>query len=57
MSLTVGMTHIFDKLPFVDSIIAYWYNFVIMFEAVFILALIQNKIRSVHGSRYFRRNS
>lgn len=40
VSLAVGMAHIFDKVPFMDDIMAYWYNFAIMFEAVFILTAI-----------------
>lgn len=40
VSLAVGMAHIFDKVPFMGDIMAYWYNFAIMFEAVFILTAI-----------------
>lgn len=40
VSLAVGMAHIFDKVPFMDNVMAYWYNFAIMFEAVFILTAI-----------------
>jgi carbon starvation protein len=40
VSLAVGMAHIFNKIPFMDSLMAYWYNFAIMFEAVFILTAI-----------------
>jgi len=40
VSLAVGMAHIFDKIPFMDDVVAYWYNFAIMFEAVFILTAI-----------------
>ncbi|VTR38268.1 carbon starvation protein A [Sphingobacterium thalpophilum] len=40
VSLAVGMAHIFDKVPFMEDIMAYWYNFAIMFEAVFILTAI-----------------
>lgn len=40
VSLAVGMAHIFDKIPFMNDIMAYWYNFAIMFEAVFILTAI-----------------
>lgn len=40
VSLAVGMAHIFDKIPFMDDVMAYWYNFAIMFEAVFILTAI-----------------
>lgn len=40
VSLAVGMAHIFNKIPFMDQLTAYWYNFAIMFEAVFILTAI-----------------
>jgi carbon starvation protein len=40
VSLAVGMAHIFSKVPFMDQLTAYWYNFAIMFEAVFILTAI-----------------
>ncbi|GGH14152.1 carbon starvation protein A [Sphingobacterium alkalisoli] len=40
VSLAVGMAHIFDNIPFMDELTAYWYNFAIMFEAVFILTAI-----------------
>ncbi|GAA4442738.1 carbon starvation protein A [Ravibacter arvi] len=40
VSLAVGMAHIFAKVPYMDELTAYWYNFAIMFEAVFILTAI-----------------
>lgn len=40
VSLAVGMAHIFNKIPHMDELMAYWYNFAIMFEAVFILTAI-----------------
>lgn len=40
VSLAVGMAHIFNSIPFMDEVTAYWYNFAIMFEAVFILTAI-----------------
>jgi carbon starvation protein len=40
VSLAVGMAHIFNKIPYMDDVMAYWYNFAIMFEAVFILTAI-----------------
>lgn len=40
VSLAVGMAHIFNKIPYMDQLMAYWYNFAIMFEAVFILTAI-----------------
>lgn len=40
VSLAVGMAHIFSKVPFMESLMAYWYHFAIMFEAVFILTAV-----------------
>ncbi len=40
VSLAVGMAHIFHRIPYMDNLIAYWYNFAVMFEAVFILTAI-----------------
>ncbi|KAA8485046.1 carbon starvation protein [Arcticibacter tournemirensis] len=40
VSLAVGMAHIFNKIPFIDDLMTYWYNFAVMFEAVFILTAI-----------------
>src|SRR5690606_9364651 len=40
VSLAVGMAHIFNCIPFMVDVMAYWYNFAIMFEAVFILSAI-----------------
>ncbi len=40
VSLAVGMAHIFNSIPYMDDVMAYWYNFAIMFEAVFILTAI-----------------
>ncbi len=40
VSLAVGMAHIFHKIPYMDHLMAYWYNFAVMFEAVFILTAI-----------------
>ena len=40
VSLAVGMAHIFHNIPYMDKLMAYWYNFAIMFEAVFILTAI-----------------
>ena len=40
VSLAVGMAHIFRSIPFMDHLVAYWYNFAVMFEAVFILTAI-----------------
>lgn len=40
VSLAVGMANIFSNIPYMDKLMAYWYNFAIMFEAVFILTAI-----------------
>ncbi|MBJ6725164.1 carbon starvation CstA family protein [Geomesophilobacter sediminis] len=40
VSLAVGMAYIFSAIPFMRSMMAYWYHFAIMFEAVFILTAV-----------------
>ncbi|MDR3320136.1 MAG: carbon starvation protein A, partial [Desulfovibrio sp.] len=45
VSLAVGMAHIFHKIPNMDHLLAYWYNFAVMFEAVFILTAIDSGTR------------
>ncbi|MDP4267241.1 MAG: carbon starvation protein A [Bacteroidota bacterium] len=40
VSLAVGMTSIFSKIPFFKFLASYWYHFAIMFEALFILTTI-----------------
>ncbi len=40
VSLAVGMADIFSKLPGMRGLMAYWYHFAIMFEALFILTTI-----------------
>jgi carbon starvation protein len=40
VSLAVGMAYIFDAVPFFKGMMAYWYHFAIMFEAVFILTAV-----------------
>jgi len=40
VSLAVGMAYIFSSIPFMKSMLAYWYHFAIMFEAVFILTAV-----------------
>ncbi len=40
VSLAVGMAHIFSQLPNMAHLMGYWYHFCIMFEALFILTLI-----------------
>lgn len=40
VSLAVGMTYVFYKIPGLKNIMSYWYHFCIMFEALFILTTI-----------------
>jgi carbon starvation protein len=40
VSLAVGMAHIFSNIPGLKGLMAYWYHFAIMFEALFILTTI-----------------
>lgn len=40
VSLAVGMASVFANLPGMDRLMAYWYQFIIMFEALFILTTI-----------------
>ena len=45
VSLAVGMAQIFSGLPGMRGLMAYWYHFAIMFEAVFILTTIDSGTR------------
>jgi carbon starvation protein len=45
VSLAVGMAYIFSSVPFMRSLMSYWYHFVIMFEAVFILTAVDTGTR------------
>jgi carbon starvation protein len=40
VSLAVGMAQIFSALPGMKALVAYWYHYAIMFEALFILTTI-----------------
>jgi carbon starvation protein len=40
VSLAVGMSQIFASLPGLKHLVAYWYHFAIMFEALFILTTV-----------------
>jgi carbon starvation protein len=46
VTLAVGMSKIFASLPGMKSLSAYWYHFVIMFEALFILTLLETGTRA-----------
>jgi carbon starvation protein len=45
VSLAVGMAYIFSSIPFMKVLMAYWYHFAIMFEAVFILTAVDTGTR------------
>jgi carbon starvation protein len=40
VGLAVGMASVFQKLPGMKGLMAYWYNFALMFEALFILTTV-----------------
>ncbi|HMK34210.1 MAG TPA: carbon starvation protein A [Desulfomonilaceae bacterium] len=45
VSLAVGMAYIFGSVPYMNGLMAYWYHFAIMFEAVFILTAVDTGTR------------
>jgi carbon starvation protein len=45
VTLAIGMAKIFSSLPGMKQLIGYWYHFVIMFEALFILTLLETGTR------------
>ncbi len=45
VSLAVGMAKILSNIPGMKSLMSYWYHFVIMFEALFILTVIDTGTR------------
>jgi carbon starvation protein len=45
VSLAIGMAQIFSSLPGMRHLVDYWYHFVIMFEALFILTVIDTGTR------------
>lgn len=45
VTLAVGMAKVFSSLPLMKHLMAYWYHFVIMFEALFILTLLETGTR------------
>jgi len=45
VTLAVGMAKVFAALPGMSALLSYWYHFVIMFEALFILTLLETGTR------------
>jgi len=45
VTLAVGMAKVFSNLPGMATMMSYWYHFVIMFEALFILTLLETGTR------------
>jgi len=45
VTLAVGMASVFSKLPFMGGLMAFWYHFAIVFEAMFILTTIDTGTR------------
>jgi len=45
VTLAVGMSKVFSSVPGMSHLMAYWYHFVIMFEALFILTLLETGTR------------
>ncbi|MBI5863573.1 MAG: carbon starvation protein A [Planctomycetes bacterium] len=45
VTLAVGMAKVFASLPGMQTLMGYWYHFVIMFEALFILTLLETGTR------------
>jgi len=45
VTLALGMASIFSRLPFMENLMAWWYHFAIVFEALFILTTIDTGTR------------
>jgi carbon starvation protein len=45
VTLAVGMAKVFSAMPGMKTLMSYWYHFVIMFEALFILTLLETGTR------------
>ena len=46
VTLAVGMAKVFASVPGLKQLLRYWYHFVIMFEALFILTLLETGTRA-----------
>ena len=51
VTLAVGMAKVFSSFPGMKHLMAYWYHFVIMFEALFILTLLETGTSQGSSSR------
>lgn len=45
VTLAVGMARVFTSVPGLKALLSYWYHFVIMFESLFILTLLETGTR------------
>ncbi len=45
VTLAVGMAKVFSSVPGMQTLMSYWYHFIIMFEALFILTLLETGTR------------
>jgi carbon starvation protein len=45
VTLAVGMARVVSRIPGLSRLLAYWYHFIIMFEALFILTLLETGTR------------
>src|SRR6185436_19812468 len=45
VSLAISMARVFSRLPGMKTLLAYWYHFAIMFEALFVLTTIDTGTR------------
>ena len=45
VTLAVGMAKVFSSLPGMKTLMAYWYHFILMFEALFILTVLETGTR------------
>jgi carbon starvation protein len=45
VTLAVGVAKIFARMPGMQTLVSYWYHFIIMFEALFILTLLETGTR------------